>query len=63
MTDTIHGGTMLTEEGVLLPELLRFENEPWTLFYKAGEMIRELREALENKASTGAKVTWLIQTK
>jgi hypothetical protein len=63
MTDTIHGGTMLTEEGALLPEFLRFENEPWTLFYKAGEMIRELREALENKASTGAKVTWLIQTK
>jgi hypothetical protein len=63
MTDTIHGGTMLTEEGGLLPEFLRFENEPWTLFYKAGEMIRELREALENKASTGAKVTWLIQTK
>ena len=63
MTDTIHAGTMLIEEGALLPESLRFESEPWTLFYRAGEMIRELREALENKASTGAKVTWLIRTK
>jgi hypothetical protein len=59
----MHAGTILIEEGALLPEFLRFESEPWTLFYKAGEIIRELREALKNKAGTGAKATWLIRTK
>ena len=56
-------GTMLIEEGALLPGSLRFESEPWTPFYMAGEIIRALRKALENKASTGAKATWLIRTK
>ena len=63
MADTINTGTMLIEEGALLPESLRFESEPWTFLYRAGEIIRELREALENKASTGAKAAWLIRTK
>ena len=63
MTDTINTGTMLIEEGAFLAEPLRFESEPWTFFYRAGEMIRQLRKALENKASTGAKATWLIRTK
>ncbi len=63
MADAINTGTMLIEEGAFLPESLRFESEPWTFFYRAGEMIRELRKALENKASTGAKATGLIRTK
>ncbi len=63
MADTINTGTMLIEGGALLPESLRFESEPWTFFYMAGEMVRELRKALENKASTGAKATWLTRTK
>jgi hypothetical protein len=63
MADTINTGTMLIEEGALLPESLRFESEPWTSFYRAGEMIRQLRKALENKVSTGAKATWLMRTK
>ena len=63
MADTINTGTMLIEQGALLPESLRFESEPWPFFYRAGEMIRELRKAVENKASTGAKATWLIRTK
>jgi len=63
MTDTINTGTMLIERGGLLPESLQFESEPWAFFYRAGEIIRELRKALENKASTGAKATWLIRTK
>jgi len=63
MADTINTGTMLIEEGALLPGCLRFESEPWAFFYRAGEMIRELRKALENKASTGAKATWLIRAK
>jgi hypothetical protein len=54
---------MLIEEDAFLPESLRFESEPWTFFYMAGEIIRELRQALGNKASTGAKATWLIRTK
>ena len=63
MADTINTGTMLVAEGILLPESLRFESEPWTFFYTAGEIIRKLRKALENETSTGAKATWLIRTK
>ncbi len=49
MADTINTGTMLIEEGALLPESLRFDSEPWTFFYMAGGIIRQLRTALENK--------------
>src|SRR6266853_4282775 len=45
MTDTNKTGTMLIEEGALMPESLRFESEPWTPFYVAGEITRELRKA------------------
>ena len=55
MADTMNTGTMLIEEGGLLSESLRFESEPWTSFYMAGEMIREVRRTQENEASTGAK--------
>jgi hypothetical protein len=51
MTDTINAGTMVVEEGALLPESLGFESEPWAFFFRAGEVIRELRKALENRAS------------
>ena len=33
MADTINTGTMLIEEGALMPESLRFESEPWSFFY------------------------------
>ena len=49
MPDTINTGTRLIEEGAVLPEFVRFDGEPWTSFYMAGEIIRELRKALENK--------------
>ena len=49
MPDTTNTGTNLIEEGALLPESVRFENEPWTSFYMVGEIIREVRKALENK--------------
>ena len=49
MADTIDTGTMLIEEGALMPESLRSESGPWTSFYMAGEIIRELRKAHENK--------------
>ncbi len=49
MANTINTGTMLIEEGALMPESLRFESEPWTPFYLAGEVIRELRKVSENK--------------
>jgi hypothetical protein len=52
MADTIDTGTMLIEEGALMPESLRFESEPWTSFYMAGEIIRELRMTLENKQAS-----------
>ena len=49
MPDRINTGTRLIEEGALLPESVRSESEPWTSFYMAGEIIRELRKALENE--------------
>ncbi len=45
MADTINTGTEPTEENALMPESLRFESEPWTSFYMAGEIIRESRNA------------------
>ena len=49
MPDTINTGTRLIEAGALLPESVRSESEPWTSFYMAGEIIRELRKAHGNK--------------
>ncbi len=49
MADTINPRTRLIEEVALFPESVRFESEPWTAFYTAGEIIRELRKASENK--------------
>jgi hypothetical protein len=45
MADTISTGTRPIEENTLMPESLRFESEPWTSFYMAGEIIRESRNA------------------
>ena len=49
MANTINPGTRLIEESALLPESGRFESEPWTVFYMAGEVIRELRKVSKNK--------------
>ena len=49
MPDTINTGTRLIEEGAFLPESVRSDREAWTSFYMAGEIIRELRKAQENK--------------
>jgi hypothetical protein len=49
MPDTIKTGPGLIEERALLPESVRFESEPWTSFYMAGESIRDLRKAQGNK--------------
>jgi hypothetical protein len=55
MADTINTGTMLIEEGALLPESLRLESEPWTFFYMAGEIIRELRKASGKQSKYGSE--------
>jgi len=55
MADTIKTGTMLIEEGTLMPESLRFEREPWTPFYRAGEIIRELRNASGKQSKYGSE--------
>ncbi len=52
MPDIINTGTRLIEEGPLLPEFVRFESEPWTSFYIASDIIRELRKGLENKQAS-----------
>jgi hypothetical protein len=49
MANAINPGTRLIEEVALFSEPVRFESEPWTAFYTAGEIIRELRKASENK--------------
>jgi hypothetical protein len=50
MPTTVKTGVMLVG-GAPSVGILRFECEPWTFFYMAGEMIRELEKALENEAS------------
>ena len=49
MPDTINTGTRLIAESTLLSGSVRFESEPWTSFYMAGEIVRELRKAPQNK--------------
>ena len=49
MANTINAQTRPFEGGALSPESVRFETEPWTVYYMAGEVIRELRKASENK--------------
>jgi NifU-like protein involved in Fe-S cluster formation len=49
MADTIKTETMQIEEGKFMPESLQSESEPWTCFYTAGGIIRELRKASEKK--------------
>jgi hypothetical protein len=49
MANTINAETRLIEEVAFLPESVRLESGPWTVFYKAGEVIRELRKVSENK--------------
>jgi hypothetical protein len=55
MPDTIKTGTILIEEGTLLPESLQFESEPWTSFYAAGGIIRELRKASGKQSKYGSE--------
>jgi nitrogen fixation NifU-like protein len=55
ITDTIKTGTTLIEEGTLLPESLQFESEPWTSFYTAGGIIRELRKASGKQGKYGSE--------
>jgi len=43
--DSTNTATILFEERTLRPESLRFESEPWTPFYLAGEILRESRKA------------------
>jgi hypothetical protein len=55
MADAIKTGTILIEEGTLFPESLQFESEPWTSFYTAGGIIRELRKASGKHSKYGSE--------
>ena len=55
MADTIKTGTILIEEATLMPESLQFESEPWTFFFMAGGMIRELRKSSGKQSKYGSK--------
>jgi len=54
MADRIKTGATLIEEGTLLPESLQCESEPWTSFYTAGGIIRELRKASGKQSKYGS---------
>jgi NifU-like N terminal domain len=55
MADTIKTGTTLIEEGTLMLESWQIENEPWTSFYTAGGIIRELRKASGKQNKYGSE--------
>jgi hypothetical protein len=55
MADTIKTEATLIEESILLPESLQFESEPWTSFYMAGGIIRELRKASGKQSKCGSE--------
>ena len=55
MADTIKTGTTLIQEDTLLLESLQFESEPWTSFYTAGGIIRELRKASGKHSKYGSE--------
>jgi NifU-like N terminal domain len=55
MANTINTGTRLIDESALLRESLRSESEPWTSFYMAGEVIRELRKASGQQSKYGSE--------
>jgi hypothetical protein len=55
MSNTINSGTILIEGNAFTAELLRFESEPWTRFYMAGEVIRESRKASGRQSSRASK--------
>jgi len=50
MSNTINSGTIPIEGNAFTAEFLRFETEPWTRFYMAGEVIRESRKASEKQS-------------
>ena len=55
MPNTIKAETTLIEEDALMAESLRFESEPWTRFYLAGEIIRESRKASGKQSKYGSE--------
>jgi hypothetical protein len=55
MPDTIKTGITLIEEGTLMLESLQFESPPWTSFYSAGGIIRELRKASGKQSKYGSE--------
>ena len=57
MSNTINSGTMLIEGNGFTAEFLRFESEPWTRFYLAGEVIRESRKASGKQSPYASKDT------
>jgi hypothetical protein len=52
MAKTNNTGIRRIKEGAFWPESERFEGEPWTSFYMAGEIIRELRKTQEYKRAS-----------
>src|ERR1700746_817984 len=55
MPTTINSGTIMIEGNAFTAERLRFESEPWTRFYMAGEVIRESRKATGKQSPYASK--------
>jgi len=55
MSNTINSGTVLIEGNGFTAGLLRYESEPWTRFYMAGEVIRESRKATGKQSPCASK--------
>ena len=55
MADSIKTGITLIEEGTPMPESVQFESAPWTSFYTAGGIIRELRKASGKQNNYGSE--------
>jgi hypothetical protein len=56
MSNTINSGTVLIEENAFTAEFSRFESEPWTRFYMAGEVIRASRKASRKQSHYASEV-------
>jgi hypothetical protein len=55
MANATKTGTAAIERCAITPESFGFESGPWTSFYVAGGIIRELRKASRKKSGCGSE--------
>ena len=62
MPDKIKGGTILIQEGALLPESLRFESEPYSKGWKLVENLDSLGLDRKIREAGWTFSTWLVES-